>query len=129
MITYIFWDIENVSIHNLERIMEQTGNIQGETRRYVVFSKIKDARKKALLENGWILTDTGLISRNSADKKIKEMIDAVLDDDVIVVDKIIIISEDKGFYKTAKRIQACGLKVGIICGTKSPEWVERLTGV
>ncbi len=126
MITYIFWDIENVSIHNLERIMERVNNIQGDIKRYVVYSKIKEARKKALLDNSWILTDTGLISRNSADIKIKEMIDEILEDESNRVNKIILITEDKGFYKTAKKIIAGGIEVEVICGTKNPAWVKRL---
>ena len=126
MNTFIFWDIENVSIHNLERIMERTGNIQSNTKRYVVYSKIKEERKKDLLANNWILTDTGEISKNSADKKIKDMIDEILEDENIHIDKIIIITEDKGFYKTAKKIIARGIQVEIICGTKNPSWVKRL---
>jgi hypothetical protein len=126
MMTVIFWDIENVSIHNLERIMDRISGIPGNTVRYVVYSKIKEARKQSLLDNGWILTDTGQIGRNSADIKIKEMIDDVLCDENRLVGKIIIISEDKGFYKIAKRIKEQGIGVEVICGTKSPGWVERV---
>ncbi len=126
MTTFIFWDIENVSFHNLERIMEHTVNIKGDIKRYVVFSKIKEARKEVLTLNGWTLADAGLISKNAADKKIKSMIDEVLADNNNRAGKIIIISEDKGFYKTAKRIMSSGTDVEIICGTKNPEWVRRI---
>jgi len=126
MMTVIFWDIENVSIHNLERIMERIRSISSDTKKYVVYSKIKEARKEALLDNGWILIDTGEISKNSADKKIKDMIDGILEDEDKQTDKIILITEDKGFYKTAKKIKACGIDVEVICGTKNPDWAGRL---
>jgi len=126
MMTVVFWDIENVSIHNLDRIMERIRSISSGTKRYVVYSKIKEARKEALLDNGWILIDTGAISSNSADKKIKDMIDGILEDEGKLPGKIILITEDKGFYKTAKKIKACGIDVEVICGTKNPEWVRRL---
>jgi len=126
MMTVVFWDIENVSIHNLERIMERIRSINGGTKRYVVYSKIKEARKEALLDNGWMLIDTGEISRNSADKKIKDMIDGILEDEDKQPDKIILITEDKGFYKTAKKIKACGIDVEVICGRKNPDWACRL---
>lgn len=126
MITYIFWDIENVSFHNLERIMDRISNIKDNTQRYVVYSKIKEERKTDLLANSWILIDTGEISKNSADKKIKSMIDEILEDENIHIDKIIIISEDKGFYKTAKKIITRGVQVEIICGTKNPSLVKQL---
>lgn len=126
MMTVVFWDIENVSIHNLDRIMERIRNISSGTKRYVVYSKIKEARKEALLDNGWILIDTGEISSNSADKKIKDMIDGILEDDGKLPDKIVMITEDKGFYKTAKKIKACGIDVEVICRTKNPDWVRRL---
>lgn len=126
MITLIFWDIENVSIYNLDRIMDHILLIQGNNERYVVYSKIKEARKQALVDKEWILINTGLIGRNSADVKIKEMIDGVLCDDNRAVGKIIIISEDKGFYKTAMKIKSRGIGLEIICGKKYPKWVERV---
>ena len=55
MITLIFWDIENVSIYNLDRIMDHILLIQGNNERYVVYSKIKEARKQALVDKEWIL--------------------------------------------------------------------------
>ncbi len=124
--TYVFWDIENVSIHNLDRIMERIGKTGGDVEMHVVYSKIKEARKKPLVDRGWALSCTGEISKNSADMKIRDMIDEVLEKREKPAGKIIIISEDRGFYKTAKKIISRGIEVEIICGTKDPAWVKRL---
>ena len=87
MTTYFFWDIENVSFHNLEQIMQHTGKSENE-KLYVVYSKIKDARKETLLEKSWILIQTEGISRNSADYKIQEMIQLILKEKSSLPDKI-----------------------------------------
>lgn len=126
MAIYFFWDIENVSIHNLEKIMDCVQKVQSDTKRYVVYSKIKEARKKALQKTGWILIKTDGIYRNSADKKIKQMIEVILEDKKNSAGKIIIISEDKGFYKISKKILTMGKQVEIICGTKYPNWVKSI---
>ncbi len=94
--------------------MNTVQNIQCSTKRYVVYSKIKEARKKVLEENGWILIETNEISRNSADKKINLMIEEILQEKNTSTEKIIIISKDKGFYKISKKIIAQGMQVEII---------------
>ncbi len=124
--TYFFWDIENVSFHNLDRIMKQVHESEGEMKLYAVFSKIKEARKVQLLENGWILIDTGNISKNSADFKIKEMIFSILENKTCIPEKIFLITEDKGFYKISQRIIMKGIHLEVICGTKSPQWIRTL---
>jgi len=125
MTTYFFWDIENVSFHNLERIMQHTGKTEHE-KMYVVYSKIKDARKEQLLGNGWILIQTEGISHNSADYKIQEMIQLVLKEKSSLPDKIYLITEDKGFYKISQQIIDSGIKLEIICSTKDPQWIKNL---
>ena len=45
----ISWDIENVSIHNLDRIMERIGDTGDYTKRYVVYSKIKGPELRVLI--------------------------------------------------------------------------------
>ncbi len=125
MATYFFWDIENVSFHNLERIMEHTGKSDAEIL-YVVYSKIKEARKEKLQESGWILIQTEGISRNSADYKIQEMIQLILKKEPPLPDKIFLITEDKGFYNISQQIIDTGIKLEIICATKDPQWIKDL---
>ena len=121
-----FWDIENVSFHNLERIMLHTGRDEDE-KRYVVYSKIKEARKEKLLEKGWILIETDGISKNSADYKIQNMIQIILEDRSSLPDKIYLITEDKGFFNISQKIIDTGIKLEIICSTKDPQWIKNLT--
>jgi len=125
MTTYFFWDIENVSFHNLERIMKHTGKTEDE-KLYVVYSKIKDSRKEQLLENGWILIQTEGISHNSADYKIQEMIQLILKEKSSLPGKVYLITEDKGFYKISQQIIDSGIKLEIICATKDPQWIKNL---
>ncbi len=126
MISYFFWDIENVSFHNLARVMKSVSETDGDIKLHVVYSKIKEARKSELIENGWSLVDTGEISRNSADHKIKEMINSILDDKDNLPDKIFLITEDKGFFKISQQVIKAGIKLEIICGTKNPQWIKDL---
>lgn len=126
MVSYFFWDIENVSFHNLEKIMKHVNEASGEIKLYVVYSKIKEARKFQLLENGWTLIQTGGIAKNSADYKIKEMIDSILKDKLNTTGKIFLISEDKGFYKISRNIIMNGIPLEVICGTKDPQWIKDL---
>ncbi len=125
MSTHYFWDIENVSFHNLDVIMEHIRATNGYIRCYVVYAKIKAARKDTLIDHGWELIKTEGIGRNSADKKIIEMIRTLLDSDSNA-EKIVIISEDKGFYKIGRTVIDRGLDVEIICSTKNPLWVHDL---
>lgn len=120
-----FWDIENVSFHNFERIMLHTGRNEDE-KRYVVYSKIKEARKEKLLEKGWILIETEGISKNSADYKIQDMIQLILKDKSSLPDKIYLITEDKGFFNISQQIIDTGIKLEIICATKDPQWIKDL---
>ena len=126
MASYFFWDIENVSFHNLENIMTRLRKTDGHTISYAVYSKIKESRKEVLLENGWTLAPTEGISRNSADNKIKEMIESIMGDTNNLPEKIFIITEDTGFYKISKRIIGNGIPLEIICGTKNPAWIKQL---
>jgi len=126
MISYFFWDIENVSFHNLDRIMKRVHEIEGEIKLYAVYSKIKDGRKAVLIDNGWSLIDTGQISRNSADHKIKEMINSILENQKSTAAKFILITEDKGFFKISEQIISEGIGLEIICGTKDPQWIKDL---
>ena len=125
MVSYFFWDIENVSFHNLPDIMERVRKTEGEVLLYVVFSKIKDARKVQLIEDGWKLIQTTGIAKNSADNKIKEMIDSILEE-TIPPDKIFLITEDKGFFKISKQIIKNNIQLEIIRGTKDPQWIKDL---
>ncbi len=126
MVTYVFWDIENVSIHNLGRIMERIGTNEGDTERYAVYSRIKESRTRSLIEEGWLLVPAGNASRNSADNKIKLMIEALMETADDSINKIIIITEDKGFRKIAKTIIERGIGLEIICGSKNPAWIDEL---
>lgn len=125
MAVYFFWDIENVSFHNLDRITAMTDKSRNEIL-YVVYSKIKEARKIKLIEKGWILIQTSEISKNSADKKIQEMIALILDDKVNDIEKIYLITEDKGFSKISQKIIDNGIDLTVICGTKNPQWIQNL---
>ncbi len=125
MAVYFFWDIENVSFHNLERIMLHTGRTEDE-KLYVVYSKIKEARKEKLLENGWILIETEGIAKNSADYKIQNMIQLILNEKSSRPDKIYLITEDKGFFNISQQIIDSGIKLEIICSTKDPQWIKDL---
>lgn len=126
MVSYFFWDIENVSFHNLERIMDRVHEIEGEKKLYIVYSRIKEGRKVQLVENGWVLIQTAGISRNSADYKIKEMINSILEDNEFLPGKIFLITEDKGFYKISQQVITKGIHLEVICGTKDPQWIKDL---
>ncbi|HOO73184.1 MAG TPA: hypothetical protein PK926_15610 [Spirochaetota bacterium] len=126
MSTHYFWDIENVSFHNLHAIMDHVAKADGAIQCHVVFAKIKEARKEALMDHGWQLTSTEGCSRNSADIKIKEMIEALLDNAGSDVEKIVIITEDSGFLKIGRRIIEEGIDLEVICATKDPAWVREL---
>lgn len=69
MLSYFFWDIENVSFHNLDKIMKHADDPEICKKLYVVYSKIKEARKVILIENGWIPVQTGEISKTLPIKK------------------------------------------------------------
>lgn len=125
MTAYFFWDIENVSFHNLKRIMQFTGPGKDE-KLYVVYSKIKEERKEKLLENGWELIHTGCIARNSADHMIKDMIKKILKEQSSLPYKIYLITEDKGFFNISQQIIDNGIKLEIICATKNPQWIKDL---
>ncbi|HON80593.1 MAG TPA: hypothetical protein PK544_19025 [Spirochaetota bacterium] len=124
--SYFFWDIENVSFHNLERVMQHVHAAPEEKKLYVVYSRIKESRKKELLENGWELVQTAGISKNSADNVMKEMIESIIVNIQDVPGKIYLITEDKGFYKTAKRVIMAGFQMEVVCGSKDPGWVKKL---
>jgi len=133
MTIYFFWDIENVSFHNLKRIMEhvnsaskQAGNSILKIFLFAVYSRIKESRKIELTENGWELVLTAGAARNSADLKIKEMINSILDNKAAETGKIFLITEDRGFYKISQRIISSGIQLEIICGTKNPQWIKDL---
>ncbi len=126
MSTYYFWDIENISFHNFERIMDHVRLEKDDVQCYVVFAKIKEAHKEVLKTHGWQLFMTEEISRNSADMKIKDMIEILIENDQTDVRKIVLITEDKGFKKTGKKIIEKGYDVEIICATKNPTWVNEL---
>lgn len=125
MSVYFFWDIENVSFHNLDRIMLYTGKTD-EEKLYVVYSKIKEARKEKLIENGWILIETSGIAKNSADYKIQDMILFILKEKSPLPEKIYLITEDKGFFNISQKIIDAGIKLEIICSTKDPQWIKEL---
>lgn len=125
MAVYFFWDIENVSFHNLERIMLHTGKTADE-KLYVVYSKIKETRKEKLLENGWILIETEGIAKNSADYKIQDMIQLLLENKSSLPDKIYLITEDKGFFNISQKIIDAEISLEIICSTKDPQWIKDL---
>jgi len=78
------------------------------------------------MDHGWQLTSTEGCSRNSADIKIKEMIEALLDNAGSDVEKIVIITEDSGFLKIGRRIIEEGIDLEVICATKDPAWVREL---
>jgi hypothetical protein len=126
MTAYFFWDIENVSFHNLESIMARVNSVGCVAACYVVFSRIKGARKAILIENGWILIETGAISKNSSDNKIKLMLEEILADSKNDIEKIFLITEDKGFSRISKKIIQKGIPLEIICGTKNPAWIQQL---
>ncbi len=127
MMTYYFWDIENVSFHNLERIMKHVHETSGPKKQYVVYSKIKESRKDRLAEVGWELVKTTGIYKNSADNVMKEMIGSILDDNDIAAKKIVLITEDKGFYKISQQVIIAGIELEVICGRKDPEWIKKLS--
>ena len=126
MSTHYFWDIENVSFHNLHAIMDHVAKADGDIQCHVVFAKIKEARKAVLMDHGWQLTSTEGSSRNSADIKIKEMIETLLDNTGSDVEKVVIITEDSGFLKICRRIIKEGIDLEIICATKDPAWAREL---
>lgn len=126
MTSYFFWDIENVSFHNLDTIMARVRASDGTIVSYVVYSRIKESRKGVLLDNGWILVPTESISRNSADNKIKVMIASIIEDKRNPPEKICIITEDAGFYKISRQIIENGIQLEILCGTKHPDWIKQL---
>lgn len=127
MMTYYFWDIENVSFHNLERIMKHVHETSGPKKQYVVYSQIKESRKDRLAEVGWELVKTMGIYKNSADNVMKEMIESILDDNGIAAKKIVLITEDKGFYKISRQVIIAGIELEVICGRKDPEWIKKLS--
>lgn len=129
MATIFFWDIENVSFHNLHRIMIRVNETAGEVQQYVVFSKIKESRKIILSENKWILVPTHEISKNSADYKIKEMIYSAVEIKNLLPEKIFLITEDKGYFKICREIISKGIKLEIITGTKNPQWIKDLANI
>lgn len=126
MTTYVFWDIENVSIHNLAKIMDRVRAVDGDAEKFAVYSKIKESRTVLLIDNGWTPVRTEGIFRNSADTTIKRMIESVLEQNDKSVKSIIIITEDKGFRRISERVIRSGISLEIICGTKSPAWIQRL---
>lgn len=126
MASYFFWDIENVSFHNLENIMTRVRGSDEDTIMYAVYSRIKESRKNVLLKNGWILVPAESSSRNSADNKIKEMIGLIIEKNGNLPEKITIITEDAGFYKISKQILENGINLEILCGTKNPAWIKKL---
>jgi hypothetical protein len=126
MITYYFWDIENVSFHNLERIMKHVHESSEPKKLFVVYSKIKESRKDRLTEVGWELVRTMGIYKNSADNVIKEMIQSILDDIHNSAKKIVLITEDKGFNKISQQVIIAGIELEILCGRKDPEWRKKL---
>lgn len=126
MSTHYFWDIENVSFHNLEKIMNHIENEKNDVHCHVVFAKIKEARKEVLITNGWELIKAEQIGNNSADFKIKEMIESLLSKENNNLKKIVLITEDKGFKKTGKKIIDAGCDFDIITATKNPDWITEL---
>jgi len=126
MCSYFFWDIENVSFHNLEKIMKRVHETSCDVKLYAVYSKIKEARKSCLSENGWELVQTDGIARNSADSRIQNMIGSVLDSENNLPEQIILITEDKGFFKISREIIGKGIHLEVICGTKNPQWIKNL---
>jgi hypothetical protein len=97
-----------------------------EEKLYVVYSKIKEARKEKLIENGWILIETSGIAKNSADYKIQDMILFILKEKSPLPEKIYLITEDKGFFNISQKIIDAGIKLEIICSTKDPQWIKEL---
>jgi hypothetical protein len=106
--------------------MDRVAANEGETVRYAVYSRIKESRTRSLTEAGWLLVPAGNVSRNSADNKIKLMIEALLETADDSINKIIIITEDKGFRRIAKTIIERGIGLEIICGSKNPAWIDEL---
>lgn len=126
MKSYFFWDIENVSIHNLEKIMEIVREVKGDIKLYTVYSKIKESRKSALSENGWELVQTEGIGRNSADNIMIKMIESVISTENNLPESIYLITEDKGFFSISQKIISKGIHLDVICGTKDPQWIKDL---
>jgi len=126
MTSYFFWDIENVSFHNLERIMIRVNETKGDIKLYAIYSKIKEERKAFLSENGWELIQTDGISKNAADYVIKNMIESVIDTDNNLPEQIVLITEDKGFFKISQKIIGKGIHLEVIRGTKDPQWIKDL---
>lgn len=126
MYAYFFWDIENISFHNLDKIMKHVDSNNNITKCYVVYAKIKEAHKEILTRNNWILCQTEKISKNSADKEIKAMIENILNEKSNEISKICIITEDKGFKKICKKILQQEIDLEIICATKNPSWINEL---
>ena len=48
MTDYFFWDIENVSFHNLDAIMKHVNDSKHDESCYVIYAKIKEARKEEI---------------------------------------------------------------------------------
>jgi hypothetical protein len=126
MKSYFFWDIENVSFHNLEKIMTIVRGVKGDIKLYTIYSKIKESRKSSLSENGWELVQTEGIGRNSADKIIIKMIESVMVTENNLPESIYLITEDKGFFKISQKIISKGIHLEVICGTKYPQWIKDL---
>lgn len=126
MKSYFFWDIENVSFHNLEKIMKIAKAVNGDKKLFTVYSKIKESRKPSLSENGWELIQTEGIGRNSSDRMIIKMIDAVITGENDLPENIFLITEDKGFFNISQKIISKGIHLEVICGTKDPQWIKDL---
>lgn len=126
MKSYFFWDIENVSFHNLEKIMTIVRELKGDIKLYTVYSKIKESRKSSLTENGWELVQTEGIGRNSADKIMIKMIESVISTENDLPESIYLITEDKGFFNISNKIISKRIHLEVICGTKDPQWIKDL---
>jgi len=129
MKSYFFWDIENVSFHNLEKIMTIVREVNGDIKLYTIYSKIKESRKSSLAENGWELVQTEGIGRNSADKVIVNMLESIISTENNLPESIYLITEDKGFFKISQKIISKGIHLEVICGTKNPQWIKDLKKV
>lgn len=126
MNTYFFWDIENVSFHNLDYIMNFVNAEKGTAICYIVYARMKQAHKEVLIKKNWKLCEADSISKNSADKIIIQMIENLLSQDMDSLKKIFLISEDKGFKFISRKIIAKGVDLEIICATKRPPWMQKL---
>lgn len=106
--------------------MKRVHETEGELKLYVVYSRIKETRTFQLTDSGWELIYTGIISKNSADYKIKNMINSLIENEDIKPSKIFLITEDKGFSKISKKIIERGIQLEIITGKKNPQWIKDL---